>query len=431
MKLLHGDCIEIMRTLPECSIDSVVTDPPYELLSGSRNGSGRSNEPDNPYGRHGSQGGGFMGLAWDATGVAFDPATWREALRVLKPGGHLLAFGGTRTYHRLACAIEDAGFEIRDQIAWMFGSGFPKSHNLDGEWEGWGTALKPGHEPIVVARKPLVGTVAANVSEHGTGALNIDGCRIEGGEGGTRDGEASVDRRYRENGSVPFAMTPGPRGGDARGRWPSNVILDEEAAADLDEQSGTLVSGADPTRRGSDKFRDVYGDFAGQEEAVAHRGKDVGGASRFFYVAKASRTERNAGLDGFDESHVFDREAVSRHFEKAGSKSGPQRNHHPTVKPIELMRYLVRLVTPMGGGVLDPFMGSGTTGIACHLEGFEFTGIEREADYLEIAEARIAYFQRFPAGSDLDRILERARPDAKAEAFDRKMDAMGHGRLPI
>lgn len=257
-----------------------------------------------------------------------------ECLRVLRPGGHMLAFGGTRTYHRLACAIEDAGFEIRDSIDWIYGSGFPKSRNLHGEWKGWGTALKPAHEPIVVARKPLAGTVARNVLGHGTGALNIDGCRVAPtGESRERAGEASQETRYTEHGGTNFAALPGVRGGAAEGRWPPNTLLSQEAAAELDRQSGT--------------------------------GKSVG-ASRFFpvfyYCAKASKKERPKTPDG---------------------------KSHPTVKPLKLMCWLVRLVTPPGGVVLDPFCGSGTTIQAALLEGFKAIGIDNDRDSICMTRQRL------------------------------------------
>lgn len=334
----------------------------------------------------------------------------------------MLAFGGSRTWHRLACAIEDAGFEVRDSIAWLYGSGFPKSLDVskaidraagaerevvgpdpeaarrsrhrfvgtmnggrisdDGRaevpltapatpdaerWNGWGTALKPAFEPIVVGRKPLAGTVAANVTEHGTGALNIDACRTESdGSTGDRLGEASADRRYTERGGTNFAPTPGPRGGDDRGRWPTNVVLSDDQADELDRQTGVLTSGANPTRRGADKFRDAYGDFAGQEECTPARGADSGGASRFFptfrYEAKAP-TDQRPKVDGVA---------------------------HPTVKPLDLMRWLVRLVTPPGGTVLEPFAGSGTTAEACVIEGFRCIAIEREATYLPLIVARLS-----------------------------------------
>lgn len=369
-----------------------------------------------------------MGKAWDNGAVAFDPATWEQALRVLKPGGHLLAFGGTRTFHRLTCAVEDAGFEIRDCLMWLYGSGFPKSLDVSkaidkaegaerevvgvgrpvkrmipgadqdrtgswikdngrefvpstsrpatpeaAAWEGWGTALKPAWEPIIMARKSLRGTVAGNVRRYGTGAVNIDASRIGssvGGErAGERAGEPSAERRYAGRGSTTFSLLPGPRGGDALGRWPANIALDEAAAALLDEQSGE--------RGGSGKasgpsLRGVHGSVAlgvynglPDEREPAFYG-DRGGASRFFYVAKADSEERSRGLSW--------------------------RNQHPTVKPVSLMSWLVRMVTPPGGTVLDPFLGSGTTAIAAIGCGFNWIGIEREAEYVELARQRIGLF---------------------------------------
>jgi site-specific DNA-methyltransferase (adenine-specific) len=420
----NGDCLEVLRELPDASVDAVVTDPPYGL--------------------------GFMGKAWDdpaAQGAATRPRAdgdhtatpfkraraeyggasyggnyaaemaafqawcelWAaECLRVLKPGGHLLAFGGTRTWHRLACAIEDAGFEVRDSIAWMYGSGFPKSLDVskaidkaagaerqvvgldsawlarnpprqkpagteydggwsDGEkgatvtapatdaarkWSGWGTALKPAHEPIVVARKTLVGTVAANVLEHGTGALNINACRI-GTEGATK-------RSSQESTKTSAGWTTGhdvvPLNA---GRWPANVVLDEDQAAELDRQSGVSSSSARVGQR-CGKPMGVLGAFAVQDTAVMGH-NDSGGASRFFYVAKAPARERPK-VDG---------------------------TAHPTVKPLTLMRWLCRLVTPPDGVILEPFAGSGTTVEAALLEGFRVVAIEREADYLPLIQARL------------------------------------------
>ena len=319
-----------------------------------------------------------------------------EALRVLKPGGYLVSFGGTRTYHRMVAGIEDAGFEIRDQLAWLFGSGFPKSRNLG---DGWGTALKPGHEPILLARKPLAGTTAANVEIHGTGGINIDACRIPLTDQAAYERNHSGDRGHdgtrppEEKGATDMRMG----GGSASGaRWPANVLLDEAAAAALDEQTGTLTSGANPTRRGSDKFRDVYGDFEGQEQCEPARGVDRGGASRFFYCAKTSRKEREAGVDTDERPLLWSNgTANAGSFQGDGTKRSA-RNHHPTVKPIALMRWLCRLVTPPGGAILDPFTGSGSTGCAAVLEGFDFTGIEREAEYVAIAESRIAYWLGAP-----------------------------------
>ncbi len=357
MALLHGDCREVMATMPESSVDAIVTDPPYEL--------------------------GFMGKAWDATGVAYQVALWQQAFRVLKPGGHLLAFGGSRTYHRLTCAVEDAGFEIRDQLQWLQGSGFPKSHNLHGEHEGWGTALKPAHEPIVLARKPLTGTVAANVERYGTGALNIDGCRIEGGVPSCTQGQS-------QNQGTIYGKDQRDRRqfiGSDLGRWPANVLLDDEAAVLLDAQSEVSVS------KRADRGKGIDGATFRNPNGLNHgvRGhSDTGGASRFFYCAKASRSERNAGLDGMPEAPAG--ETSGRHDGTLGSIT-TSRNHHPTVKPVALMRWLVRLITPPDGLILDPFLGSGTTGIAAALEGFAFIGIEQDADYLEIARRRIAHVE--------------------------------------
>lgn len=298
--------------------------------------------------------GGFMGLEWDSGVPAVE--VWAECLRVLKPGGHLLAFAGTRTQHRMAVNIEDAGFEIRDMIAWVYGQGFPKSKNIAG---GWGTALKPAMEPITVARKPFPGTVAANMAAHGVGAFNIGGCRVEPtDESKAREGEASQERRYAEKGGTNFAATPGVRGGSPLGRWPANIVHDggEEVLAafpDAPGQQGDL--------KGHSKDRlskTCYGDMKAVRNHEA-RG-DSGSAARFFYCAKASRKERGEG------------------------------NNHPTVKPVELMRWLVRLVTPVGGVCLDPYTGSGTTGIAALAEGVRFIGIEKSPAYLAIASRRIS-----------------------------------------
>jgi site-specific DNA-methyltransferase (adenine-specific) len=307
-----------------------------------------------------------MGKRWDSTGVAYDVTVWQECLRVLKPGGRLLAFGGTRTYHRLACAIEDAGFTITDQLQWLYGVGFPKSKKVS---EGWGTALKPMHEPVCFAIKPLEGTYAANVLKWGCGAINIDGCRI-----GMRDANESGWSVSGSNASINRAMSGAnyerpPKDEIGLGRWPGNVLLDDEAAAMLGEES------------------------------------------RFFYRAKAARWERDFGLDGFEAKAV--RPDGSKFGEctiwngqngdpdwRAKNPNNPSRNHHPTVKPVAVLRWLCRLVTPPGGTVLDPFMGSGSCGIAAKLEGFDYIGIELEAEYAKIAEARIAAWQ---VGSEQDK----------------------------
>ena len=356
--LYLGDSKAVMPTLPGCSVHSIVTNPPYEL--------------------------GFMGKKWDTSGIANNVGLWRECLRVLKPGGHLLAFGGSRTYHRMATAIEDAGFEIRDQIMWLYSSGFPKSHNLEGDWNGWGTALKPAHEPIVVARKPLIGTVAENVNQNGTGAMNIDGCRVFTDEilqgstvGNDIRGGAFASGRTLSPGEIPdYQQNP-------LGRWPANLIHDgsEEVLAEFPLSKGQqgAVTGQEP----SSLTNNCYGKFNGRP-ATQPRG-DSGSAARFFYCAKASRKDRNEGL--VDPGPQFSHGNTLRKVERTETKG----NGHPTVKPTELMRYLCRLVTPPGGMVLDPFMGSGSTGKAAVQEGFSFTGIEREADYFDIARARVAH----------------------------------------
>jgi len=333
-RLFLGDCLDALRQLPDASVDAVVTDPPYGLS--------------------------FMGKKWDYDVPSVE--VWAECLRVLKPGGHLLAFAGTRTQHRMAVRIEDAGFEIRDMIAWVYGSGFPKSldvskaidkaagaerevvgfqargnsvntdfmsggNNITApatdaarQWAGWGTALKPALEPITIGRKPLSGTVAATVLEHGTGALNVDGCRVEAGSDHaancSRSNVTGIWAPHTGAGGVSTEAHP-------QGRWPANLIHD------------------------------------GGEEAAGLLGE----AARFFYSPKADGTDRNEGTEA--------------------------RNIHPTVKPTDLMQYLCRLVTPPGGTVLDPFMGSGSTGKAAQMEGFRFIGCERDPDYFAIAKARI------------------------------------------
>lgn len=361
--LIEGDCVRVLRAFGANRFDSIVTDPPYEL--------------------------GFMGKAWDGQGIAFSVELWREVLRVLKPGGHLLAFGGTRTYHRQTCAIEDAGFEIRDSLHWLYGTGFPKSKTENsGMPAGTGTALKPAHEPVVLARKPLIGTIAANVLAHGTGALQIDACRIATGEriaafgspkqssGGIMNGTETAREQFKQN---------------VAGRWPANVLFDEDAAAELDAQSGITKSSAAVRKNGA--FKSVAKGAELPHDTHGHA--DSGGASRFFYVAKPSRAERDRGcehLPARSGGEATDREDGSAGVDnpRAGAgRTGGAKNHHPTVKPITLMRYLVRLITPPGGCVLDPFTGSGTTGIAARLEGYDFVGVEREAEYATIAAARI------------------------------------------
>ncbi|MBV4553100.1 site-specific DNA-methyltransferase [Pseudomonas sp. SWRI102] len=378
-QILVGDCLELLRQMPDNSVDSIVTDPPYGLS--------------------------FMGKKWD-----YDvPAVWVwvECLRVLKPGGHLLAFAGTRTQHRMACRIEDAGFEIRDMIGWVYGSGFPKSHNLAGEHAGWGTALKPALEPITVARKPFAGTVAANVAAHGTGALNIDACRIH-----SADAQAS---EYTQKRMAPghVVNATGAWKQDAQftgmlkaGRWPANIIHDgsaEVVEAFPDAPGQLAAASTSNTQRAG---QNVYGNMkrgrgteasANRENAgvvgfqmkPGARRLDSGSAARFFYCAKTSRKDRNEGLL-CSSTPAVTTDATMRDCETAewSTRNG---NSHPTVKPTDLMAYLLRLVTPPGGVALDPFMGSGSTGKAAMREGFQFIGCEIDEQYAAIARARIEH----------------------------------------
>jgi len=403
-----GDCLDVMRTMADSSVDAIVTDPPYGLA--------------------------FMGKKWDYDVPTTD--AWAECLRVLKPGGHLLAFAGTRTQHRMAVRIEDAGFEIRDMIAWVYGSGFPKSHN--GPWGG--TALKPALEPITVARKPLAATVAANWAEHGTGALNVDSCRV------SADGELNptIERRRgftahlstrsaaeaQADGKIESRTSPEryqqQRPAEALGRWPANLIHDgsEEVLAafpaapgqkaDLCQDNaspriGRVYEGGPLSRSGEASASNGNGGGVGFKMRPGARRVDAGSAARFFYCAKASRDDRNEGLVS-GEAPAVSADATMRDVENADwpARNG---NHHPTVKPTALMRYLCRLVTPAGGLVLDPFAGSGSTGKAAVLEGFRFIGVEKDATYAAIAEARIAAAIAMAAD-------EAARPAAIGDLFD-------------
>jgi DNA modification methylase len=505
-RVMFGSCLDRLKDLEDNSLDSVVTDPPYEL--------------------------GFMGKSWDSSGIAYNVEVWRECLRVLKPGGHVLAFGGSRTWHRLAVAVEDAGFEIRDSIAWIYGSGFPKSLDVskaidkrggqgailtkqigealrearekrgiskteadkifcDGstnwtwfegrptgqrppssetfsriveewpelsdlaemvaeaerevigtktsgiankeqgarhtigaskavevditapatpeavKWEGWGTALKPAHEPVVVGRKPLGGrTVAENVLEWGVGGLNIDGTRI----GTTVEtwpstcavpaSGANMEYGKSERETRTAQTPPAPAG-----RWPSNVMLDEFTATLVDEQSGFSKS-TGVINRWTDGAK-PFGNGAGGDYESVQGVADSGGASRFFYVAKASKRDRNEGLDGLPEvlapkGNYEGRDINNQKNVMGGGSAFPKaRNFHPTVKPTGLMRQLVRLVTPSGGLVLDPFTGSGSTGKAAILEGFQFVGVELTEEYLPIIEGRLNHAVKLKAVQDL------------------------------
>lgn len=521
-QIVNGDNRLVLAAMPENSVDAIVTDPPYEL--------------------------GFMSKRWDASGIAFDVDLWRAVLRVLKPGGHLLAFSGTRTYHRMVVAIEDAGFEIRDQLGYFYGTGFPKSLNvakqledraeqaakrdvrfvldayvstpvhacrqcgqvllaelpeqsapatgaapMGGEvrgeqpsvegrchvssWEGQlprcevctmshgvladgaqgrlhhgapardgdrdravlaayrscapqgsqpekqragepdavffqrgaqeirgtGTALKPAQEPIVLARKPFATTVAANVLAHGTGGINVDACRI----GTSKDVPASGSNAGNVYGDYTGDPWIGTGKDSSVGRWPANVLLDEDAAAMLDAQSGITRPGHRPRSdcRASDGNTYGGGGLQGRSGGMPDPGSnnahgDTGGASRFFYVAKASKAEREAGLGHLPlrtGGELTDRVDGSQGLEspRAGAgRGGGRRNHHPTVKPIALMRYLVRLITPPGGIVLDPFCGSGSTIAAAVLEGFSAIGIDLDPEYCNIARARVAHWEK-------------------------------------
>lgn len=498
MKLINADCIEAMKAMPDNSVDSIVTDPPYEL--------------------------GFMGKSWDASGIAFNVEVWREALRVIKPGGHLIAFSGSRTYHRMAVAIEDAGFEIRDQIMWVYGSGFPKSHNVskgidknngetdrlirftlwmrttglkvkdvtrvlvdndligengtiaghyfamkstsqpaiptvamwkvirpliadvpewvdelvnrieaerevvgkgsstlinstgtyavtNGEaaeewkpkeydltapatpaakqWDGWGTALKPAHEPMVLARKPLIGTVANNVLTFGTGGLNIDASRVDAGDEKftpeTSGEKVTTNQVYGKGLGVGNPQNPA-------GRWPANFIHDGS-----DEVVALFPDSKSLGRRGVGKGEGIVNVFGGglNSPKTEPMYNDLGSAARFFYCAKASKRDRNEGLDGFEAKRDHDgrKDGGVGGDNPRNRTNNAKLNHHPTVKPTTLMQYLVRLVTPPNGIVLDPFMGSGSTGKACAYEGFDFIGIDQSAEYVEIARARIEFAQ--------------------------------------
>lgn len=416
VKLMQGDNIESLKKLPDNSIDSVVSDPPYGLS--------------------------FMGKKWDYDVPSVD--FWKEVYRVLKPGGHVLSFGGTRTYHRMVVNIEDAGFEIRDQIQWLYGSGFPKSLNigkvvdkLEGNeredlgrnpaarpcsdtgnyetntkwktpprpnitkgtssYEGWGTALKPANEPICVARKPLSEkTIAENVIKWKTGGINIDGCRVETDDSITFNSFDSVsDSGWKGVNRNPYEQ-------HSEGRFPANLILDEEAAQMLDEQSG--ISGTKSIIKKTTRERKYEagdGKFGITKEksveGIDNYG-DKGGASRFFYIAKVSKKERNMGLDGFEDKKSKTNQINSEnwlHCEAPVKKEIFHKNNHPTVKPINLMAYLCRLITPENGIVLDPFMGSGSTGVAALLEGFRFCGMEMDKDYFKIAESRIENYEKY------------------------------------
>lgn len=447
-RLERGDCLEHLRALPDASVDSIVTDPPYGLSKAPRMQEVLRHWLAGDDYQH--RGGGFMGKAWDS--FVPGPAVWKECLRVLKPGGHLLSFFGTRTYDMGVLAIRLAGFEIRDQIAWVYGSGFPKSQNVGKaidkaagatrpvvgtqkvsrdlsrngrtgdealspvpvqetliditapateaarRWEGWGTALKPALEPIVMARKPLSGTVAGNVLQHGTGALNIDGCRVPSEPMAPNTGSGGMPRRHPDE----------QRGGGAvsqpsdLGRWPANLVHDGS------DEVMTAFPYAPGQQRPSDDAQrsqaNTYGAVSNNGKTYRPRG-DKGSAARFFYCAKASKTDRNQGLESAPDkvlARSCQAQADADHSNTVTTAGGAYnkaritKNNHPTVKPTALMRWLLRLVTPPGGTVLDPYTGSGSTGKAAILEGFQFIGFERDEDedgeplgYIDIARARM------------------------------------------
>ena len=415
-----GSNLDVLPTLPDNSIDAIVTDPPYEL--------------------------GFMGKSWDSTGIAYNVALWKECLRVLKPGGHLLAFSGSRTYHRMTCAIEDAGFEIRDQMMWVYGSGFPKSHNIskaldkaDGaeptilgrnpnsrenskkednlydagtvgktamvtapsskaakQWEGWGTALKPAHEPICLARKPIDGTVSDNVLKWGVGGLNIDGCRVE-----YQSDQDKENAHYNALGMERLKIEEGEKLGSFEGGWkkhkptlpkgrfPANLMHDgSHELLDLFPQTGLSKGGRSGN---SNAYEGGFGAEHYGDEKPGYG--DKGSAARFFYCPKASKADRDEGCEDLETkekpAHMRTGNGTGQTSMTDGFQPTQRKNFHPTVKPTELMRYLCRLITPPGGTVLDPFNGSGSTGKAAVLEGFNYVGIEINQEYVAIAEARI------------------------------------------
>lgn len=415
-KLYNGNMLDMLEVVEPSSIDAIITDPPYEL--------------------------NFMGKGWDNSGIAFDKNAWGKCLEALKPGGYLLAFGGSRTYHRIACAIEDAGFEIRDTIMWIYGSGFPKSMDIGlaidkrngiesidtgikspnarpngikentiyesgttgkefnikiatNEWGGWGTALKPSYEPIIVARKPFKGTLVDNVMQYGVGGLNIDECRV---------GEA-YSYKIKENGFGDNFMDDNwkPSGKEyeknVSGRFPANTILTYDET-DYEEVCGgfpyTKGTGEKRKRKGQDST--CYGKFNGKDTENSCWG-DEGSASRYFYCAKASKKDRDEGLDDFEYGRTTDGNIRSNPetARKFGANSSFRKNIHPTVKPTELMQYLVRLVAPKGAVIMDCFNGSGSTGKAVMYEnaernaGYKYIGIEMTEEYLPISQARIEY----------------------------------------
>jgi site-specific DNA-methyltransferase (adenine-specific) len=480
-----GDNIEVLKTFPDNSIDSVVTDPPYGL--GKEPNAIEVLQSWITTGYHEVKGKGFMGKEWDA--FVPQPNFWKEIYRVLKPGGYVLSFAGTRTYDWMVMAVRLAGFEIRDMIAWLYGSGFPKSHDIskaidkmmgaerkvigkakgagstgvndrgnqtfiakngndDGtynitqattneakQWQGWGTSLKPALEPIVMARKPLDGTVAQNVLKHGVGGINIDGCRVPFEDTNNpatnplyrqqnKDKYKQVKGGELSNGAVPF--TSGKNGVQEQGRFPANVIHDGS-----DEVVSLFPIDSGGSERSGFPGGKTFGGGDMKKEVIGHWFGDSGSASRFFYCAKASKEERNFGLydfedvevrggggrveKGYDENNEEDMR-LKESARKFGAVKAKKKNIHPTVKPIDLMRYLVRLVTPPNGICLDPYLGSGTTAIACEMEKFSWIGIELVPEYAEIAKARIGAVKDYESTLDTKTIItESIKEDKEKE----------------
>ena len=392
MLLLNGDCIEQMQKLIDdgVQVDSIITDPPYHLTSIVKRYSKENSAPPTSK----SMGGafvrvskGFMGKEWDGGDIAFRPETWELALKLLKPGGYILAFSASRNYHRMAVAIEDAGFEIRDQIMWLYGSGFPKSLNLG---NGWGTALKPAHEPIVMARKSLEGTNKQNMEKYGVGGINIDGCRIEGE---VKHPPNNPD--FRD--AAKQAMAKGGVDKLSFGQDRDAPIKRKTTNRKSRSKDGVWTDGNSGMKAEGSQFADA--DPKGRFPAnVMHGGLETEWA-KYFYCPKVSKAERNQGLEDFPvkkskggggtSNDTWYEDDVNSASGKFGSEKAPSKNTHPTVKPQELMKYLCRMVTPKGGTVLDIFMGSGSTGMAAKDEGFDFIGIERDKEYFKIAEKRI------------------------------------------
>lgn len=360
-RLEHGECLSVLSKMPTATIHALVTDPPYGLR--------------------------FMGAQWDYDVPSVE--VWRERLRVLRPGGYMLCFAHARTYHRMAVNIEDAGFEIVDQVMWLYGQGFPKSLDIrkaldkkgsEGaeQWEGWGTALKPCHEPIVVARKPLQGNYADNVKKWKTGGINIDACRVGDNPGYKYRADRNGTTFHGKQGAR-IKQSAAKKGAEViestKGRWPGNLIHD----------GSEEVLERFPRTKSSKNGGDIG---------------DEGSAARFFYCAKASVEEREQGLQGsaVKKAGTYNMR-TDQHSERTGAMTAPRKNHHPTVKPLALMRYLCRLVTPPDGVVLDPYMGTGTTGCAALMEGFRFVGVEVDEDYFKLAEARVKHWSPIRGGT--------------------------------